>query len=280
MAIKLMYITNQTEVAKIAEHAGVDRIFVDMEYIGKAERQGGMNTVQNHHTVEDVRTIKNAVTTSEVMVRINPIHHATDEYCSSKEEIDAVIKAGADIIMLPYFKTVEEVRSFIEMVAGRVRIIPLVETPEAVELVDEILDLPGIDEIYVGLNDLSLGYGKKFMFEVLADGTVEMLCKKFKEKGIPYGFGGIASLGKGLLKGEYVIKEHYRLGSTCVILSRSFCNISQIGSMEVAREIFERGVSDIREFEKYCELCDEQEFDENKHEVEEKVNIICHNMNA
>lgn len=280
MAIKLMYITNQTEVAQIAEHAGVERIFVDMEYIGKAERQGGMNTVQNHHTVEDVRTIKSAVTTSEVMVRINPMHSATEEYCSTQEEIDAVIEAGADLIMLPYFKTVEEVRSFIEMVAGRVRIIPLVETPEAVGVIDEILALPGIDEIFIGLNDMSLGYQKKFMFEVLADGTVEYLCKKFAEKGIPYGFGGIASLGKGLLKGEYVIKEHYRLGSTCAILSRSFCNITQIGSMEVAREIFERGVSDIREFEKECELCDEQEFAENKHEVEEKVNLICQNMNA
>lgn len=280
MAIKLMYITNQTEVAKIAEHAGVDRIFVDMEYIGKAERQGGMNTVQNHHTVEDVRTIKNVVDKSEVMVRINPIHSATEEYCSSKEEIDAVIAAGADIIMLPYFKSAEEVRSFIEMVAGRVRIIPLVETPEAVEVIDEILALPGIDEIFIGLNDMSLGYQKKFMFEVLADGTVEYLCKKFAEKGIPYGFGGIASLGKGLLKGEYVIKEHYRLGSTCAILSRSFCNISQIESLEVAREIFERGVSDIREFEKECELCDEQEFAENKHVVKKKVTIISQNMNA
>lgn len=280
MAIKLMYITNRTEVAQIAEHAGVERIFVDMEYIGKSERQGGMNTVQNRHTVEDVRTIKNAVTRSEVMVRINPIHDATEEYGSSKEEIDAVIEAGADLIMLPYFKTAEEVKTFLEIVDGRVKTIPLVETPESAEIIDEILELSGIDEIFIGLNDMSLGYGKKFMFEVLADGTVERLCRKFAQKGIPYGFGGIASLGKGLLKGEYVIKEHYRLGSTCAILSRSFCNISQIESLEVARTIFERGVSDIREFEKECEHCDEQEFAENKYVVEEKVHIISQNMNA
>ena len=31
MALKLMYITNNPKVAKIAEEAGVDRIFVDME---------------------------------------------------------------------------------------------------------------------------------------------------------------------------------------------------------------------------------------------------------
>ena len=44
MALKLMYITNRPEVAQIAESAGVDRIFVDLEYIGKAQRQGGMDT--------------------------------------------------------------------------------------------------------------------------------------------------------------------------------------------------------------------------------------------
>ena len=51
--LKLMYITNSPDIARVAQSAGVDRIFVDMEYIGKADRQGGMNTVQNRHTAED-----------------------------------------------------------------------------------------------------------------------------------------------------------------------------------------------------------------------------------
>ena len=42
MALNLMYITNNPQVALIAEKSGVDRIFVDMEYIGKPLRQGGM----------------------------------------------------------------------------------------------------------------------------------------------------------------------------------------------------------------------------------------------
>ena len=33
--LKLMYITNNVDVAKIAENSGVDRIFVDLEVIGK-----------------------------------------------------------------------------------------------------------------------------------------------------------------------------------------------------------------------------------------------------
>ena len=57
MSLKLMYITNRSDIAQIAESAGVDRIFLDMEYIGKSDRQGGMDTVQNHHTLEDIKMI-------------------------------------------------------------------------------------------------------------------------------------------------------------------------------------------------------------------------------
>lgn len=249
MALKLMYITNRPEIAQIAESAGVDRIFVDMEFIGKAERQGGMDTVQSHHRLDDIKKIADAIETAELLVRINPIHEASDTYISSKEEIDRAIENGAQILMLPYFTTVDEVRTFVELVNGRVRTVPLVETPGAVACIDEILKL-NIDEIFIGLNDLSLGYGKKFMFELLADGTVEELCHKFKKRGIPYGFGGIASLGKGMLPAEKVITEHYRLGSTCAILSRSFCNVNKIGHMGVISSTFVNGMREIREYEK------------------------------
>ena len=261
MPLKLMYITNQPEVAKIAEVAGVDRIFVDMEYIGKADRQGGMDTVQSKHTVEDVQRIRESIHDSELLVRINPIHNAMQDYCSSKDEINEVISRGADIVMLPYFKKAEEVREFVNLVGGRAKTIPLVETPEAVENIDEILKINGIDEIFIGLNDLSLGYNKKFMFELLVDGTVENLCCKFRQMNIPFGFGGIASIGKGLLPSEYVIREHYRLGSTCSILSRSFCNVNNVKSLDKISDIFVNGMVEIRNFEKECEVHSKYFFD-------------------
>ena len=233
-----------------------------------------MDTVQSHHTVEDVADIKSSITTAELMVRINPIHEESEQYCSSKEEIDDVIANGADIIMLPYFKTVEDVKTFVELVDGRVRTLPLIETVEAVDAIDDILKIDGIDEIFIGLNDLSLGYQKKFMFELLSDGTVESLCHKFKKNGIPYGFGGIASLGKGMLPSEYIIKEHYRLGSTCSILSRSFCNIDRIKHYGVISSTFVNGIREIRELEKECERYMNY-FTENKNEVERLVKSIC-----
>lgn len=274
MALKLMYITNKPEIAQIAESSGVDRIFVDMEYIGKAERQGGLDSVQNHHTVEDVRTIKQAVESAEVLVRVNPIHEATDEYTSSKQEIDDVIQAGADIIMLPYITSVSQAEDFLSYVGGRAKTMLLIETPQSAEALDEILELDGIDEIYIGLNDLSLGYHKKFMFELLADGTVENLCLKCKLKGIPYGFGGVASLGKGMLPSEYVIREHYRLGSTCAILSRSFCNVDKVKHIGIISSTFIDGVKAIRELEEECESKISY-FRENEREVAERVNQIC-----
>lgn len=277
MPLKLMYITNRPEIARIAEAAGVDRIFVDLEYIGKSDRQGGMDTVQNHHTVQDVRIIRQTVTAAQVLARVNPIHDATDEYCSSKEEIDAVIDAGADIVMLPFFKTVDEVKKFIEIVGGRAITLPLVETPEAVDVIDEILELPGLDEIFIGLNDLSIGYGKKFMFELLADGTVESLCLKCKQKAIPYGFGGIAALGRGMLPSEHVIKEHYRLGSTCTILSRSFCNLNETKHMDAINSTFVIGLREIRELERECEE-HRHYFIENEKSVVEKVKTICERL--
>ena len=38
---------------------------------------------------------------------------------------------------------------------------PLLESGKALEIVDEILEIDGIDEMFIGLNDLSLDLGKK-----------------------------------------------------------------------------------------------------------------------
>ena len=275
--LNLMYITNDPAVARIAETYGVDRIWVDMEFIGKTARQGGMDTVQLHHTIDDIRAIRAAVSKSEVLVRVNPIHESMPDYGDSAWEIPAAIDAGADVVMLPFFKTKDEVRTFLRLVDGRAKTMLLVETPEAVETIDDILALDGIDEIHIGLNDLSLGRGMKFMFELLADGTVERLCRKFRARGVPYGFGGIAALGKGMLPAERVIREHYRLGSTRAILSRSFCNTSVVTDVGEIDRIFRTGMAEIRALEAECAQFspDAEYFRENRREVETAVTQIC-----
>lgn len=268
VALKLMYITNDTEIAKIAEESDVDWVFIDLEIIGKEERQGHLDTVISRHSIEDVKKIKSVLRRSELLVRVNPMHKGL------KEEVDRVIEDGADILMFPFFKTKEEAESFIAYVGGRAKTMLLVETPEAAESIDDILCIDGIDYIHIGLNDLHLGYGMNFMFELLADGTVEKLCKKVEKKGIPYGFGGIAQLGKGQLLAENVISEHYRLHSSMAILSRSFCNVNETCDIEEAKQIFDRGVLAIRNYEKSLKGKDQKFFEDNRLRAKAQINQI------
>ena len=277
--LNLMYITNQPAVARIAEDAGVDWIFVDMEFIGKDKRQGGLDTVQNHHTINDVCNIKKSLKRAQVIVRVNPIHDALDNYPSSKNEIDGAILAGADIVMLPYFHTVQEVEDFINYVVGRAKTCLLLETPEAAILLDEILQVPGIDMVYIGLNDLHLAMGMSFMFQLLSDGVVEQLAKKITAKGIPFGFGGIARMNSGLLPGSAVLKEHYRLGSSMVIVSRSFCNTDKIKDLDEVRNIFMVGINEIRTLE-YEALAARDYFSNNQQEVKKSVEKIVEIIKA
>lgn len=270
MALTLMYITNKPDVAKIAQKSGVDRIFVDMEYIGKDDRQKGMDTVKSHHTYIDIENISQAIRggDSKLQVRINPIHDATTDYCSSEEEIDTVIECGADIIMLPMFKTPHEVKRFLNAVNGRAKTVLLLETKEADQAIHEILSVGGYDEFHVGINDLHLAYKKKFMFELYIDGTLDRLSRIFNENNIRFGIGGIARVGYGMLPAEYIIAEHYRLGSKMAILSRSFCDANKSTNMQELEEVFMNGVHNIRKFEKKAQVFSAADF-ENNHKVVE-----------
>ena len=274
MSLKLMYITNRADVAKIAENCGVDRIFVDMEFIGKEERQPG-DTVKSSHTLFDVKTVRGALTKSELLVRVNPMVDDRRGYCSAAEEIDGVVAAGADVIMLPMAKNVDDVKKFAECVRGRAKTMLLLETAEAADKIDDILSLGVIDEVHIGLNDLHLSLGRKFMFELLVDGTVEKLCQKIAAHGLPYGFGGIARIGYGMLPSEYIIAEHYRLGSSAAILSRSFANANKMTDVDEIATLFSQGIENIRSYERELLNFSMEQFEKNRVKTASIVNRIC-----
>lgn len=274
MALNLFYITNNPQIANIAQFAGVDRIFIDMEYINKNLRQGGMDTVQNHHTIKDIYTIRKSINLSKILVRINPIHEKTDEYFNTEDEVHAAIDAGADILMLPMYKNLKDVERFVKAVNGKAKVLLLAETIEATEIMEDVVKITEVDEVHLGLNDLHLAKGMKFMFELLADGTVDKLCNIIKPSGKRYGFGGIARLGYGALPAEKIIMEHYRLGSTMAILSRSFCNADKIKDLNEIHDIFITEVAKIREIENLYSKYSTKEYNENHIEVIKLVNQI------
>lgn len=214
--LNLMILAADPKSAAEAQEAGVDRIFYDLEYIGKAERQRGRDTVKSLNSIDDIPSVRSVLTTSQLLVRTNPIH------AYSQSEVDKAIQYGADILMLPMVMDHHDVEQYVKMVNGRARICIMIETAASMARIDKILSVPGVDEIFVGLNDLHISMNLTFMFELLSGGIVEHIADRCNRAKMPFGFGGIARIGDGLLPSDYILGEHVRLGSQSVILSRSF----------------------------------------------------------
>ncbi|HEX5277407.1 MAG TPA: aldolase/citrate lyase family protein [Fluviicoccus sp.] len=267
--IKLMFITNSPELAAFAVHSGVDRIFVDLETMGKFERQGHRDTLISRHAVDDVAAVRAALPAgTELLVRINPWHEG------SAAEVDAVIAAGADLIMLPMVRSSKEVAHLGGVVRGRSRIVPLVETVGGAETIADIAALDCVSEVFVGLNDLHMELGLRFMFEPLADGLVETLAGRISPSGKPFGFGGIARVGEGLLPAERILGEHVRLGSSAVILSRTFHRgAPDVAALQAGMD-FPGEIARLRQWESQWRQAAPAELEANRLAVSEAVAAI------
>lgn len=214
--MKYLFITDCPEIAKYVDHCGVHCIFIDLELLGKVERQGGRDTVISHHKVENISRVKDVVQNAEVLVRLNPLNP------QSSVEIESALDQGADALMLPMFRSLEEIEWFCNRVNSRARVVPLVETIGAMNQLDQIVQLPDVSRIHIGLNDLHLDMELNFMFELMSNGIVDKMAEICRNARIPFGVGGISTMDQGLVSGWLVLSAHARLGSEWVILSRSF----------------------------------------------------------
>lgn len=269
--LKLMILASDPIAAVDAQNAGVDRVFYDLEYIGKEARQRGRNTVKSLNNIDDIPAVRHVLKKSELLVRTNPIH------AYSKEEVEKVIRYGADILMLPMVIDQHDVEQFVKMVDGRAKVCIMIETAASMARLDKILAVPGVDEIFIGLNDLHISMGLTFMFELLSDGLVEYIADKCNRAGIPFGFGGIARIGEGDLPSDNILAEHYRLGSTSVILSRTFKGVLGVDvnarpvdlSIEVAK--VRRRMSEFESWEM-------EDFMNNKIQIEKSVDLVINKI--
>ena len=223
-------ITNSPALALQSERAGVSRVFIDLERNGKLERQGHLDTFISEHSMNDIAPVKAVLSRSDLLVRLNPLHE------ESPNEIEQAIELGADILMLPMFNSADEVCNFSKMIDGRVKFIPLIETKNAAEDINNIVKVKGVDELFIGLNDLHIQLGFEFMFETVSSGYIDSIISVIKRADVPFGFGGVARVGEGIIPTEMVLAEHSRLGSSSVILSRTFrTNISE--TFDLAEEV-------------------------------------------
>ena len=217
--MKLILISNLPDVSKYAFECGVDRIMVDTETLGKRVRQSTVNAVFNEHSINDIIDIKNNCF-GEVICRINPINRNT------LMEIDSVVHAGADYLMVPMIRDENDIKTVLSLINGRIKFIPLLETASSIIRLHEIIKLNGISELYFGLNDISIQMKLEFLHEITSS-KIMRFCSSIIDNKLPFGFGGIARIGEGAIPAELILSEHYFCDSTRVILGRAFHNDSR-----------------------------------------------------
>ena len=212
-SVELYALTDDVATALNFEAAGVTRVFLDLETLGKDARQPGGNTVISHHRLNQIERIRNQLTTSDLIVRIDPLNPKTGR------QVSRVLDQGADAVMLPMFRTMDEVERVAELVKDKAALVPLCETPESLLLIKQLCSINEVTDLHIGLNDLHLAREDRFMFEIFLEDSWAAI---FEQATKPIGFGGISTLHAGVVPGRLVMAEHAARNSNGVILSRSF----------------------------------------------------------
>jgi hypothetical protein len=228
----LTLFTNDIELARRSDDAGVNRIGLDLEILGKAVRQQHLSTWISDHEENQLPAIRRVLKKSKLFVRTNPPHPRLEE------EIDRFIEAGADVLMLPMFKTTEEAADFIQYIDGRAEVSLLVETAAAAVRMDDIVQLKGIDEIHIGLNDLHLDIGLKSHFELLRYQFMNTLSDVVHSANIPFGFGGIGRIKDDRLPipSDLIYAQYPRLRADRALVSRVFTS-PDYTQLDLTREV-------------------------------------------
>ena len=104
--------------ARDADAAGIDRVGVDLERIGKLERQRGRGTWLSEHVEDDLDRIRAVLRRAKLFARVNPIHEG------SERELDSVLARGAEVVMLPMATDADQARRFADIVSGRATVVP------------------------------------------------------------------------------------------------------------------------------------------------------------
>lgn len=210
--------TDDPVLARAADRAGIDRIGVDIETRGKHERQAGLGTWISPHRTACLPEIRSALTKAQVFARVNPLSDDTPQ------EVESLLELGVAVLMLPMFRSAEEVARFVAIVDGRATVVPLLETVGASEDIASLTALAGIEEIHVGVNDLALELGMRNRFEILDCELIEHLSATVRAAGLRLGIGGIGRVDDASLPipSDLVYAQYPRLGATAALLSRVF----------------------------------------------------------
>lgn len=211
--MELLVFSTAPAFAAACVRAGAGGVLVDWERRGKHRRQAGEGTQINGDTPEDLAAIRTA-TPGRVLCRVNGAGPWTPD------EIDLAVRLGADEVLLPMVRTPAQVDLALEAVAGRAGLGILVETQDAVERVDELVDRP-LSRVYLGLNDLRIDRGSRDLFAPLVDGTADRVRAACGD--VPFGVAGLTRPDAGFpVPSRLLAGELSRLDASFTFLRRAF----------------------------------------------------------
>lgn len=249
-SIVLTLWTDDPVVARAADEAGVDRIGPDLERLGKRQRQADPSFWLSPHREESLPRVRASVRRARLFARTNPLHDGWPA------EADRLIEAGVEVLMLPAFRSVREVREAVAVVGDRARLVPLVETVEALGDVREIAACDGVEEVHFGLNDLALSFGLHNRFGLLAHPAVERATTHLAAHGLRVGVGGVGRAGDSALPipSDVIYAQYPRLRASGALIARSFFR-----GLPPAPNALAEAVAAVRERFAYWYSCDDGE---------------------
>lgn len=216
---RFVLFTDDPFLAAAADSAGVARVGLDIEGMGKRERQAARPGLRlSGHRLESLPAVRAQLRQAQALVRCNPLHPGT------ADEVERALAGGADALMLPWFHSADEAGRFADIVAGRAEVSLLVESAGAVAELAAVTRVPGISDIVVGLNDLSLALGRPGPLALAASPVMEEIAAEVHAAGLPFGFGGIADPEHDALPvpPRLVHARLAALGATSALVARSF----------------------------------------------------------
>lgn len=190
------------EIPMMCKMASIHALFIDMEH-----------SALDLHTVGQLILACNYAGVSPVVRSPSKAHW----------HISRILDAGAAAVVIPHVETIQEVKDIVRhakfaplgargctnnqavmnfqhvptltqnaILNEQTMVIPMIETPGAVDIADEILAVEGVDGVLVGSNDLctDLGIPGKYDSE-LYQNSVTRVINTANKAGKPVGIGGV-----------------------------------------------------------------------------------------
>ena len=208
--LELIQITNDPAFARRCDALEGMRLFVDLERLGKAERQAGRNTFISAPPARTTSAASSACCDARrLMVRVNPAERGHAERGRRRAGAGRRPADAADVP--PRRRSCASSRA-----GGRPRAHRRAcwKRAAALDTLDDWIDTPGLQRGVRRPERPAPVAGPAL--HVRAAGRRAWSIgspQAARARGLRFGFGGIARLDEGLLPGRDVLAEHLRLGS-------------------------------------------------------------------